>query len=158
MVPSGSRWRRWRETSASQIGRGSSDASATRRRWPARAGDLLVLPATHRSEAFGLVQVEAMACGLPVISTNIDSGVPFVNQDGVTGLIVEPADPMGLAGAMRRLLSDEGLRLSLGRAARQRVEDLFSRDVMVRDNLALYRELLDSPSGNASRAGERVTP
>jgi rhamnosyl/mannosyltransferase len=122
-----------------------------------RAGDLLVLPATHRSEAFGLVQVEAMACGLPVISTNIDSGVPFVNQDGVTGLIVEPADPMGLAGAMRRLLSDEGLRLSLGRAARQRVEDLFSRDVMVRDNLALYRELLDSASGSASRAAERVT-
>jgi len=102
------------------------------------ASDFLVLPATHRSEAFGLVQVEAFACGLPVISTDIDSGVPFVNQHGETGLVVKPADAEELAAAMKKLFADEPLRASLGRAARRRVEELFSREVMVRDTLAMY--------------------
>ncbi|HZI94561.1 MAG TPA: glycosyltransferase, partial [Patescibacteria group bacterium] len=106
-----------------------------------RGSDFLVLPATHRSEAFGLVQVEALGCSLPVISTNIDSGVPFVNQHGVTGLIVEPGDADGLSSAMNRLLDDAVERSRFAAAARRRAEDLFSRDVMVRDMRALYSEI-----------------
>lgn len=115
------------------------------------ACDLLVLPATHRSEAFGLVQVEAMACGRPVISTDIDSGVPFVNQHGLTGIVVRPADPDDLAAAMNDLLSDDALRARLGEAGRHRARELYSREVMLRDVLALYEELRGGDAGEGAR-------
>jgi glycosyltransferase involved in cell wall biosynthesis len=105
------------------------------------ASDLMALPATHRAEAFGQVQVEAMACGCPVVSTNIDSGVPFVNQDQVTGLVVEPRCPSALAAALRALLDDPAWRCRLGQAGRQRAESLFSREVMIRDSLKLFDDL-----------------
>jgi rhamnosyl/mannosyltransferase len=114
------------------------------------ACDLFVLPATQRSEAFGVVQVEALACGRPVISTNIDSGVPFVNQHEVTGLVVKPADPESLAQAMRRLFADAELRSRFGIAGRRRAEELFSREVMVRDSLALYEQILGQRSQPAA--------
>lgn len=107
-----------------------------------RASDFLVLPATHRSEAFGLVQLEAQACGIPVITTDIDSGVPFVTRDGETGLIVPPGDPESLASAMATLSRDAGMRRRYGAAGRRRVEELFSREVMTRDCLRLYEDLL----------------
>ncbi len=106
------------------------------------AARFLVLPATHRSEAFGLVQVEALAAGLPVISTDIDSGVPFVNAHGVTGLVVPPRDAGALGAAMRSLLDDEALRRSFSEAARARAQGLFSRSTMIRDSRALYESLL----------------
>ena len=115
-----------------------------------RASRVLVLPATHRSEAFGLVQVEAFACGVPVISTDIDSGVPFVNQHGVTGLVVPPADAGALGAAIGELLEDEPRRREMGLAARRRGEQLFSRGVMLRDLLALYDGLAGPVKDGAS--------
>ncbi|HXI04671.1 MAG TPA: glycosyltransferase [Candidatus Saccharimonadales bacterium] len=106
-----------------------------------RASKVAVLPATHRSEAFGLVQVEAHACGRPVVSTDLDSGVPFVNEDGVSGLIVPPSDPGALAKALRRLLGDDGLREKLGEGARARAVREFSLERVVRDTVALYEEV-----------------
>ena len=119
------------------------------------ACDFLVLPATHRSEAFGQVQVEALACGKPVICTNIDSGVPFVSRHEETGFVVEPMDVDGLAAAMRKLFDDTALRERFGAAGRRRAEALFSREVMVRDSLALYEDLLRgrtsaAPASNGS--------
>jgi rhamnosyl/mannosyltransferase len=109
------------------------------------ACDMFVLPSVTRAEAFGLVQLEAMARGKPVISTRLDSGVPWVNQDGVTGLTVPPRDADALRSAMQRLLEDDGLRARMGRAARARYESEFTRDRMARRAAAAYVAVLEEP-------------
>ena len=104
------------------------------------ACDVFVLPSVTRAETFGIVQLEAMACGKPVVSTNLPTGVPWVNRHGVTGLVVEPGDASGLAAALNRL-ADEGLRSEMGAAARRRAEQEFSVGQMVALSAALYREV-----------------
>jgi len=121
-----------------------------------RASALAVLPATHRSEAFGLVQVEAHACGRPVVSTNLDSGVPFVNQDGVTGFVVPPSDPGSLAAAIRRLLDDPELRRKLGDAASERARREFSVERMLKATLTLYEAVLRGAPGTLPAAGMEI--
>jgi rhamnosyl/mannosyltransferase len=96
-----------------------------------RASDVFVLPSVAKTEAFGVVQVEAMAAGLPVVSTNLPTGVPWVNQDGLTGLVVEPGDAGALAGAIGALLGDADFRSRLARQAAARAEALFSRQRMI---------------------------
>jgi rhamnosyl/mannosyltransferase len=96
-----------------------------------QAADAFVLPSVAKTEAFGVVQVEAMAAGVPVISTNLPTGVPWVNEDGVSGLVVPPADAVALAAALKRLLTDAALRGRLGRGASQRADRMFSRDRMI---------------------------
>ena len=105
------------------------------------AADLFVLPACERSEAFGLVQVEAMAAGLPVICTEIGTGTSFVNVHRETGLVVPPCDPHALAEACGALLADEGWRRALGEKGRQRALAEFALDTMVARVEAVYREL-----------------
>jgi glycosyltransferase involved in cell wall biosynthesis len=107
------------------------------------ACDLLVLPSVTRAEAFGMVQIEAMACGKPVVSTSVPSGVPWVNQDNETGLIVRPGDADALAGAVRCLVGDPALRARLGDAGRRRVAREFTAVRMAERTVALYREVLD---------------
>jgi glycosyltransferase involved in cell wall biosynthesis len=106
------------------------------------AAKVFVLPSVARSEAFGIAQVEAMAAGLPVVNTQLDSGVPFVSLDRKTGLTVPPADPGALAGAMNRLLDDEDLRLSFGNAGRLRAHQEFSLGTMVSRTVSLYRSVM----------------
>jgi rhamnosyl/mannosyltransferase len=93
------------------------------------------------------VQLEAHQAGTPVVSTNLPSGVPFVNPDGVTGLIVPPGDPAALADALTRILRDDALRERMGATARQRVLDEFSVDAMVRRTIEVYREAIDAHDG-----------
>ena len=95
------------------------------------ACDVFALPSITAAEAFGIVQVEAMACGKPVVSCALQSGVKFVNQHGVTGLLVTPADSAALAAGIRSLLGDATLRHRLGAAARARAEREFAEEVMV---------------------------
>ena len=84
-----------------------------------------------RSEAFGLVQIEAHAAGTPVVSTALPTGVPFANLDGETGLIVPPGDALALRAALARLLSDDVLRARLGRQAQARALHDFTVPRMV---------------------------
>ena len=96
-----------------------------------QSSDVFVLPSTVRTEAFGLVQVEAMLSGVPVISTDLPTGVPWVNEHGVTGLVVPPGDAGALARALKRLLDDPPLRAKLGDAARERARARFGPARMV---------------------------
>lgn len=104
--------------------------------------DVFVLPSQQRSEAFGLVQIEAMAFGKPVINTNLPSGVPYVSQNGVTGLTVEPSDPEELAQALKKLTIDDECRTRMGQAARQRVESEYTMENMLEKTYALYENLM----------------
>jgi rhamnosyl/mannosyltransferase len=102
------------------------------------AADVFILPSIVRTEAFGVVQLEAMACGKPVINTHLDSGVPFVSIDGETGLTVPTADSGALAGAINLLLQEPGLRHQFGVAARQRVLTHFNPKTMVASTLRVF--------------------
>jgi len=105
------------------------------------AAAVFVLASVARSEAFGIVQIEAMAAGLPVINTSLDTGVPLVSVDEQTGLTVPPADPEALAAAINRLLDDANLRQKFGQAGVVRARQEFGLDGMLERTLKLYRNV-----------------
>jgi glycosyltransferase involved in cell wall biosynthesis len=107
------------------------------------AADVFVLPSVLRSEAFGIVQLEAMACGKPVVNTALDTGVPSVSIHGVTGLTVPPRNVEALAAAIGLLMEDRDLRETYGRNARRRVQQEFSLELMASRTLQLYWKVVD---------------
>jgi rhamnosyl/mannosyltransferase len=113
--------------------------------WYARAS-LFCLPSCHASEAFGLVMVEAMASGLPVVSTDLPTGVRAVNAHGETGFVVKAGDAGALRQALRQLIADADLRRRMGLEGRQRAIDLFSRERMGEQILKLYDAVLRQPA------------
>lgn len=104
--------------------------------------DVFVLPSSERTEAFGIVQIEAMAYGKPVINTNLPTGVPYVSLHEKTGLTVEPKDVKGLSDAMDRLANDSDLRLTFGKRARARVEDEYRLSSVLDRIYAQYEKVL----------------
>lgn len=106
------------------------------------ASEIFVLPSIERSEAFGIVQLEAMACGKPVISTRLNSGVPFVTLDRETGLVVEPRSGAAISVAANLLLGDKDLRERLGKKGRERVEKMFTKEQVAAQIKELYKRLL----------------
>jgi len=107
-----------------------------------QACDVFCMPSVERSEAFGFVQVEAMAAGKPVVCCELGNGVTYVNRHGETGLVVPPRDPRALAGALRKLLEDEPLRTRLGAGGRSRVNAEYTMRAMREATLQVYREVL----------------
>ena len=112
------------------------------------AADIFVLPSVMRSEAFGIVQLEAMTCGKPVINTQLDSGVNFVSPTGVSGLTVPPADHVALGNAINYLMERPYLRNKLGIGGRLRVARDFTVKAMVQQTLDLYEEVAGNGNGD----------
>ncbi len=83
-----------------------------------------------------------MASGKPVVCCELGNGVTWVNQDGITGLVVPPADPAALAGAFKRLLADPALGARLGERGRGRAFSVFTLEAMARGTLDVYRAVL----------------
>jgi rhamnosyl/mannosyltransferase len=107
------------------------------------ACDVFVLPSITNAEMFGVVQLEAMACRKPVISTDLPTGVSWVNQHEKTGYIVPRENVGELAGAIRRLLDSAQLREEMGEAGRTRVEENFTSTKMAEAMLQVYQEMLE---------------
>jgi glycosyltransferase involved in cell wall biosynthesis len=101
--------------------------------------EVAVVPSLY--EGFCLPAAEAMACGLPVVATTAGA-LPEVVEDGKCGILVPPRDHYALAGALKRLLSDEPLRQAMGEEGRERVERHFTWEEAARKTLAVYREVL----------------
>jgi len=115
-----------------------------------KAFDVFVFPSV--GEGLGSSLLEAMAAGTPIVATRA-GGIPEIVEDGVTGLLVPPADPEALGLAIARLLRDRSLALRLAAAARIAVREHGSADRMVRETVDLYRDLVarDAPAASWAR-------
>lgn len=104
--------------------------------------DVFVLPSINGGEAFALVQLEAMSFGLPVVNTDLPTGVPFVSLHNETGLTVPPRDSAALANAINAILENDELRQRFSKNALERVK-LFSMERMLRDTHKVYQDVMD---------------
>lgn len=107
------------------------------------ACDVFCLPSVEPSEAFGLVQLEAMACGKPVVCTQLNNGVNVVNVHGQTGFAVPVRDPVALGHCIARLMNDDALRQRLGSQALEQAGH-YSVPAMTASHIKLYQDLLST--------------
>lgn len=115
------------------------------------ACDLFCLPSVQKTEAFGIVQIEAMSLGKPVVATKIPgSGTAWVNEHGISGLNVTPQKPEEIAEAIQIITKDSDVYEVYAAGARERYENLFTKDKMVEGCLRIYERL--------TRNEERRTP
>lgn len=109
----------------------------------ARMADVDVFALPTRGDNLPIAVLEAMALALPVVATRT-GGLPELVSEGESGLLVEPDDVGGLAEALGRLAADEELRLRLGRGGATRARDRFASERVVREFVALYRQVSDA--------------
>lgn len=103
------------------------------------ACDVFCLSSVQKTEAFGIVQIEAMSCGKPVVATNIpQSGVSWVNEHGVSGLNVPPCDSQALAEAVVSVTADPAVYQRYAAGARKRYCSLFTKERMIEKCLNIY--------------------
>lgn len=112
------------------------------------AADVVVLPSLK--EATSIAGLEAMACGRPLVGTNV-GGIPYLIDDGKTGLLVEPKNPSGLADALVRILTDDVVRSEMGTSARKRAVEQFSWARVAGTVLGIYKRV----RGGESHGGKR---
>ena len=106
-----------------------------------QAADIFSLPSVNRAEAFGIVNLEAMASGLPIVASRL-GGIPDIVREGENGLLFQPGNVEELARALRFLLDNPDERVRMGRAGRQLAEDYSWREVARKTEL-IYQELLE---------------
>jgi rhamnosyl/mannosyltransferase len=106
-----------------------------------RSATMFSLPSTSSAEAFGLATLEAMASGLPVITTELGTATSEINVDGVTGLVVPPRDVDALTDALDQLLGDEALRRRMAQASRARVVERYERQQMLDRISGIYEQV-----------------
>jgi len=102
----------------------------------------IVLPSHLRSEAFGMVLIEASMHAKPMVSCEVGSGTSYVNLHGVTGLVVPPGNPSALADACNQLANDRELARRMGQAALKRYEKLFSSQALGKAHVELYAKVV----------------
>ncbi|PZD79109.1 glycosyltransferase [Mesonia sp. K7] len=107
-----------------------------------KRADVFCLPSIERSEAFGIVLLEAMALGCPLITTSIGSGTSWVNQHQETGLVVTPKNSIVIADAIKIILSDKKSKVRYSENAQRRFNNHFKLEQMTDKTLHLYRNLL----------------
>jgi glycosyltransferase involved in cell wall biosynthesis len=117
------------------------------------AMDIFVLP-SHK-EALPIALLEAMATGLPVVATRV-GGVPEIVEDGENGILVPPAAPEAIEGALRTLARDTAMAERLGRAARAHIEAEFTLDRMTRRVEGIYEELARRKIGKRPTQGKQA--
>lgn len=106
------------------------------------ASKVFCLPSVQKTEAFGIVQIEAMSCGKPVVATRIPhSGVAWVNQHGVSGLNVTPGNARELAQAIQHIADDDAVYEQYAVSAKNRYHDLFTKERMIDNSLRIYNLL-----------------
>jgi rhamnosyl/mannosyltransferase len=105
------------------------------------AADVFVLPSHLRSEAFGIVQIEAQIAGLPIVTTELNTGTSHITLHGVTGFVVPPAQPSALARALDVLLANPALARHMGAAGRERARREFGRERMLERIEQVYADL-----------------
>ncbi len=106
-----------------------------------KATEVFVLPSIFKSEAFGIVLIEAMASGTPIISTELGTGTSWLNVDGETGFVVPPRSPSALSSAIKKILENKKLAVRLSQNAQKRVKEKLNLEKMLKDNQKVYREL-----------------
>ena len=105
-----------------------------------RAADVFCLPSTMSAESFGIVNLEAMACSVPIVASKV-GGVPDVVKDEENGLLVQPRDSEELADAIIYLLKNEDVREKIGKNGRKKVEN-YSWEKIAEETEKVYNEVI----------------
>lgn len=102
-----------------------------------------LFPSTHKSEAFGITQLEALRQGVPVINTSINTGVPWVSIHEITGLTIEPNSPSDMKDAIIKISEDKDFHKNLSRGAIERFNKYFSDEIVLSELNNIYRSFID---------------
>jgi rhamnosyl/mannosyltransferase len=116
--------------------------SASETKAHVQAARVLAFPSVTSAEAFGIVQLEAMAAGVPIVNTALGTAVPRIARDELEALTVAPNDPQALATALRRILEDPSLRERLGHSGRERARAEFSHEAYLSKVRSVYQSVL----------------
>jgi len=106
-----------------------------------KTAKLFVLPSIFRSEAFGIVLIEAMACATPLVSTELGTGTSWVNQDGQTGFVVPPRDSDALKTAIKKLIENKELAQKMSQASEYRAIEKFDLKTMLTEIENIYQTI-----------------
>ncbi|HQF41829.1 MAG TPA: glycosyltransferase [Ignavibacteriaceae bacterium] len=104
--------------------------------------DIFILPSVNQTEAYGIVQIEAMACGKPLVCTELGTGTSYLNENNITGLVVPPSDSGALADAINKIIKDDNLRLRFGKEGKEKAFSDFTSEKMIKRTYQLYEKLL----------------